>query len=482
MKKRSALKPIPPSATSKQERGRAATSLPVINPHAAGIDIGSTEHYVCVPADAVPQGESPVRQFGAFTAQLDSLVEWLRDCGVTTVAMESTSIYWIALFQKIEVAGIEVILVNARHLKQVPGRKTDVKDCQWIQRLHSYGLLNASFRPAEAICRLRTLMRHRANLIADSGQQLQHIQAALQQMNIHLHHVVSDINGDTGLRILDAILAGERDPKQLVKLRDPHIRKSTPAEMAAALHGDWREEHLWVLQQALAAYRFFQNQIEQGDQQIEKMLTQIVVTPATVPEDQKPKNPIAAPPPAKPKRRKRPNRGNAPAQDLTTELTRICGVDLTQVVGLNMLSVLVLISEIGVDMSKWRNAKAFSSWLGLCPGNKISGGKVLNSGTAHVVNRVATLLRTIATSIGRTDTWLGSFHRRMRSRLGPAEANTATARKLACLIYHLLKYQEPYIEVDRTIYEERIKRYRLARLRKQAKELGCELVEMKEAA
>jgi transposase len=481
MKKRSTLKATAPTKTSKQI-GAAAKNLPVINPHAAGIDIGSTEHYVCVPADAVSEGESPVRRFGAFTVQLDSLVEWLRACGVTTVAMESTGVYWIALFQKLEAAGLDVILVNAHHLKQVPGRKTDVKDCQWIQRLHSYGLLNASFRPAEAICRLRTLMRHRSNLIVDGGQQLQHVQAALQQMNIHLHHVVSDVNGDTGLRILDAILAGERNPKELVKLRDPGIRKSTVAEMEAALHGDWREEHLWVLRQALAAYRFFQTQVEQGDLLIEKMLAQIVVTPTSIPEDQKPKNPIAAPLPARPKRRKRTDKGNAPVKDLTAELTRICGVDLTRVAGLNLLSVLILISEIGVDMSKWRNAKAFASWLGLCPGNKVSGGKVLNSRTAHVVSRVASILRTVAICIGRTDTWLGSFHRRMRARLGPAEANTATARKLACLIYHLLKYHEPYIEVDRLLYEERIKRHRLARLRRQAKELGCEVVELKEAA
>jgi transposase len=482
MKKRSSLKTAAPTKTTKRPGDAAAKSLPVINPHAAGIDIGATEHYVCVPADAVPNGESPVRQFGAFTAQLDSLVEWLRACGVTTVAMEATGVYWIALFQKIEAAGLNVILVNARHLKQVPGRKTDVKDCQWIQRLHSYGLLNASFRPTEAICRLRTLMRHRSNLIVDSGQQLQHIQAALQQMNIHLHHVISDINGDTGLRILDAILAGERNPKELVKLRDPGIRKSTVAEMEAALHGDWREEHLWVLQQALAAYRFFHAQIAQGDEQIEKHLVQIAAAPTPIPEDQKPKNPIMAASAAQPKRPKRATKGNAPAKDLTAQLTRICGLDLTRIAGLNMLSVLILISEIGVDMSKWRNAKAFSSWLGLCPGNKISGGKVLNSKTAHVVNRISTLLRTMAIVIGRTDTWLGSFHRRMRARLGPAEANTATARKLACLIYHLLKYQEPYIEVDRLLYEEKIKRHRLARLRKQANELGCEVVEIKEAA
>jgi hypothetical protein len=235
--------------------------LPVLHPHSAGIDVGATQHFVCVPADAVGADESPVRSFGAFTGQLNQVVEWLRACQVQTVAMESTGVYWIPLFQKLEAAGLEVVLVNARHLKQVPGRKTDLKDCQWIQRLHSYGLLNGSFRPGDAICRLRTLVRHRANLIDACSQQVLHRQRSLDQMNVHLHHVISDLDGQTGLRTVDAILSGQRDPKELVKLRDPRVRKSTVAEMEAALEGDWRAEHLWVLQQARDAYGFFQGQI-----------------------------------------------------------------------------------------------------------------------------------------------------------------------------------------------------------------------------
>ena len=460
---------------------RPAKELPVINPHAAGIDVGATQHYVCVPADAVAAGESVVRNFGAFTGELDQVVEWLQACQVSTVAMESTGVYWIPLFQKLEAAGLSVVLVNARHLKQVPGRKTDVKDCQWIQRLHSYGLLSGSFRPSQVICRLRTLLRHRGNLVEACSQQVLHMQRSLDQMNVHLHHVVSDLDGDTGLRIVEAILGGQRDPKELVKLRDPRVRKSTVAQMEAALVGDWREEHLWVLQQALEAYRFFHGQMAALDQQVEALLPQIVTAPPALPERERPQNPQAAPGAQRPRKKKK-KAGNAPAIDFTEELTRICGVDLTQVVGFNLLSVLILISEIGVDMSKWRNAKAFSSWLGLCPGNKISGGKVLSSRTARVSNRAAALLRTLATSVGRSETWLGSYHRRMKSRMGPGAATTATARKLACLLYHLLKYREAYVEVDRGIYEARIQRCRIAKLKKLALELGYELTENKQPA
>ena len=460
---------------------RPAKKLPVVHPHAAGIDVGATEHSVCVPEDAVPVGESPVRQFRAFTGDLDQLVEWLQACKVKTVAMESTGVYWIPLHQKLERAGLEVVLVNARHLKRVPGRKTDILDCQWLQQMHSYGLLSGSFRPSDDICVLRTYLRHRGNLVAGCGIQVQHMQRALDQMNIHLHHVISDLGGDTGLAILDAILAGERDPKELVKLRDVRCSKATIGDMEAALKGDWREEHLFVLQQSLECYRALQRQMAQCDDAIVKVLERVEANPSQVPEEERPRNPVAQAPTGKKTRKKRA-RGNSPRQDLTEQLRRICGVDLTRVAGFNMLSVLILISEIGVDMSRWRNAKAFCSWLGLCPGNKISGGKILSTRTARVVNRAAILLRTLATTLARTDTWLGSFHRRMRARLGPAAANTATARKLATIVYHLLKYKEEYIDVDRVVYEEKFRRYRVGRLRRQAEELGYEITEIKAAA
>jgi transposase len=425
---------------------RPAARLPLVNRHAAGIDVGSVEHYVCVPEDAVPPGQSNVRSVGAFTADLDQLVEWVQACGVTTVAMESTGVFWIPLAQKLEAAHIEVVLVNARHLKYVPGRKTDVKDCQWLQQLHSYGLLNGSFRPAQDICAVRSLMRHRENLIQSCGREVQHMQQALQLMNVPLHHAVSDLVGATGLRILDAILRGERAPKKLVELRDAQCSKTTAAELEKALAGDWREEHLFVLKQALETYRHLVQQVAQCDGQVEKALAAVVIPERAEPGTPAPKNPKAKES-AQPRKKRFHHRqtGTSLKRDLTEELKRLCGVDLTQVIGLNVLSVLIILSEIGLDMSRWRHAKAFCAWLGLCPGNKISGGKVLDSRTAHVVNRVAILLRTLGPSIGKTDTWLGIFHRRMRARLGPAGANTATARKLACLIYHLLKYQEDSI-------------------------------------
>ena len=459
---------------------QAAASLPVIHPHAAGIDAGALAHWVCVPEDSVPKEN--VRKFGAFTADLDQLVEWLRACAIRTVAVEATGVYWLALAQKIEAAGIELVLVNARHAKNVPGRKTDMKDCQWIQRLHSYGLLNGSFRPSQDICRVRSLMRHRENLGRACSQAVQHMQKALQQMNVHLHHAVSDLNGETGLQIVDAILGGERDAKKLVELRDKQRRKTTEEQLEKALEGDWKEEHLFVLQQSLETYRHLLKQIEQCDLQVEKALAAVIIPQPVQPESPAPQNPKAKAE-SKPKKRfQRRKAGTGLKRDLTPELQRICGVDLTQVIGLNVLSVLIIISEIGVDMSRWRNAKAFCSWLGLCPGNKISGGKVLDSRTVHVINRVSILLRTLAPAIGKTDTWLGIFHRRMKGRLGPGGANTATARKLACLIYHLLKYKEEFIDVDQLLFMEKIRKQRIGRLRKQAAELGLQVTEIQQAA
>jgi transposase len=461
---------------------RPAAQMPVINRHAGGIDVGAVEHYVCVPEDAVPAGQSNVRSFKGLTGDLDKLVEWLQACGVTTVAMESTGVYWIALAQKLEAAKIQVVLVNARHLRCVPGRKTDIKDCQWLQQLHSYGLLNGSFRPGQDVCCVRSLMRHRESLTQSCGQQVQRMQKALQQMNVHLHHAVSDLTGETGLRILDAILAGERDPKKLVELRDSQCRKTTVQELQESLKGDWRQEHLFVLRQALETYRHLVNQLAQCDVQVEKALADVVIPERCEPESPAPSNPKAKDEPKAKKRFHHRKTGTGLRRDLTEELKRLCGVDLTQVMGLNVLGVLIILSEIGLDMSRWRSPKAFCSWLGLCPGNKISGGKVLSSHTTHVVNRVSILLRTVAPSVGKSDTWLGIFHRRMRARLGPAGANTATARKLACIIYHLLKYREEYIDVDHLIFMEKMRKTRIARVRKQAEELGLEVIEKQVAA
>jgi len=468
-----AMKAKRSKALTQGQRIRPSRSMPIINSHAAGIDISPNGHAVCVPEDSVKAGESPVREFGAFTRQLDEMVEWLRSCGVQTVAMESTGKYWIAPFERLEAAGFEVILVNAHDLKHVPGRKSDILDCQWIQLLHSYGLLSGSFRPPEDIRRMRTLLRHRSNLVVECGQAVQHMQGALDEMNIHLHRVVSDLDGETGFRILDAILAGERDPDKLVELRDERIRKSTVPEMKDALRGFWQDEQLFVLRQARETYRWVQRQIEECDEQLQKVVQRVKSNPASIPPRPAPPNPEGQ---VRSKKKKAAG-GHAPKPDFTAELTRICGVDLTQVIGLNVLSVLMLISEIGVDMNRWRSAKAFASWLGLCPGSKISGGKRLSSRTRPVANRVSILLRSLAPTIGRTDTWMGQFHRRMKARLGPAGANTATGHKLATIIYHLLKYKEGYIDVDCLVYAAKFQRSRLVHLRKQAEELGFHLVE-----
>ena len=468
-----------PSRKTSPRRKSKAKSWQVVHPHAAGIDVGATEHYVAVPPDAVAAGASAVRRFGAFTEDLQALVEWLKACGVDTVAMESTGVYWVPLFQHLETAGLEVVLVNARQLKHVPGRKTDVQDCQWLQQLHPYGLLRASFRPADGICRLRTLVRHRGTLVSGGAEHILHMQKALTQMNVLLHHVVSHLTGETGLRILRAILQGERDPDKLLALRDPQITKSTPEQMRQALVGDWRPELLFVLKQSLRAWEFAQEQIQQCDGQIEQQLQQLPSAPPAQKAPAAPApDPLAspAPRPKRPQSRKR----NDPEKDLAPELARICGVDLTAAHGLRVLSVLVVLSEIGVDMDRWRSAKAFTSWLGLCPNNKISGGRVLSTRTRPVVNRVATTLRMAATGVAETDTWLGSFHRRMRARLGPAAAITATARKIATIVYHLLKQQEAFVDRDLALYEARVHRDRLARLKKQAARLGFKLIPVSE--
>jgi transposase len=510
-------------ATSREVstgRIKPAKQMPVVHPHAAGIDLGNTAHFVCVPADSVPAGQSPVRQFGVFNPQLDELVEWLKQCQVQTVAMESTGVMWIPVFQKLEAAGLEVILVNTKGLKHVPGRKSDVLDCQWIQQLHSYGMLSGSFRPADIICRLRTLTRQRDNLIASAGSEIQHMQKAMQEMGVHLHVVVSDVSGITGLAIIDAILQGQRDPKELVKLRDPRVRKSTVAEMEAALKGDWREELLFVLGQSRQTYAFFQEQLAALDEKIIGLLSQIPEPPR--PPSLGPKAASSAnntPAPAldasggsahpsgpepvllqnhnsgavsqnkakglfknKDKGKRHPSRGGNPLpQDIRPQLTRAFGVDLTLLPGLNMVGVLILLAEIGTDLKKhWRSADAFAAWLGLCPGSKISGGKVLSSRTPHVMNRVATLLRMAALAIGRTDTCLGAFYRRIKARHGAPKAMTATARKLAVLIYHLLTTGQQFQEPDHKQYDERVHKSKVIRLMRQAKELGFGLVPIEE--
>jgi len=460
---------------SQQGKGSQRRSkLTIANPHAAAVDVGSQVHYAAVPEG---RAEQSVRSFGAYTAQLDELVKWFKDCEINTVAMESTGVYWIPLYQKLEEAGFEVLLVDARQVKHVPGRKSDVQDCQWLQQLHSYGLLRAAFRPEDSICRLRTLQRHRKNLVECGAMWIQHIQKALNEMNLHLHHVLTDISGQSGLAILDAILAGERNPEKLASLADHRVKKSQ-AQIQAALTGNYRPELLFVVNQALHDYRQMQQQIAQCDLSIEKQLATIAT--CTV----RKRGPEQTPPPqggAAVKARTR--KPKDPLElSLAGHLKRILGVDLTTIPGLNVLAVLSLISEIGTNMAKWRNDKAFVSWMGLSPNNKVSGERVLSSRTRKVNNRAATTLRLAALLLGRTDTPLGSFYRRKRAHLGAPKAITATARKLGCLIYRLIKDGQAYQGPDLHTYELKYKNQILRSLRKRANGFGFDLVELPKAA
>jgi transposase len=460
-------------------------SLKQINLHAAGIDIGSKENFVAVAAHTVKEGEPTVRCFGVFSEQHDAVVEWLRACRITTVAMEATGSYWMTLFDKIESAGMQVILVDPHSVKAMPGRKSDVLDCQWLQQLHTYGLLRGAFRPDLPTRLLRTLTRQRASLVATAASHLQQMQRCLIEMNVQLHLVVSDIDGDTGLRIIEAILAGERDPGVLVRLRDPRIRKSSVSEMEAALRGDYSEDSLFVLRQNLESWRFVRAQMETLDQRI---LEQLKSFPLARPKPVSPMPPRAVPLNTRPGREyvlkaKAMGRGkNAPPPDTVAALERICGVNLMMLTGMNVLSVLMLLGEVGVDMTRWRSARAFSSWLGLCPGTKISGGKVLSRRTRKVVNRAAVMFRLSALAAGRTNTWLGRWYRRKRSDLGAPKAVTATARKLACLFYHMVKYQDAFVPIDEVAYEARAREHRLRNLQRQAQKLGLQLVALQKVA
>jgi transposase len=405
-------------------------NMPLIHPHAAGIDVGAEEHWVCVPADRDAQ---PVQKFSAFTGDLHRLADWLTACRLTTVVMEATGVYWIPLFQSLEARGFEVALGNARHAKNVPGRpKTDRFDCRWRQKLHSYGVLASSFRPPQDMCQLRSLLRHRDNLIQMTVKHMQHMHKALDHMHLHLHHVIRDVTGVTGLRILRAIVAGERDPKGLATYRDYRIT-SDQDTLAKALEGDDRPEHVFTLTQSLALYDFTQQQSAACDQDIERVLGTF---DSLVDLD-----PHPIPPPTTAHRQ--PHR-HEPAFDLRAHLYRMTGVDLTQVPGLQALTIHTVLSEVGLEMHKWPTEKHFASWGGLCPDNRISGGTILATGSRRVQNRASRALRMAAQSLRTSPSYLGAFYRRMRSKRGPAKATTATAPKLANIIYHMLKEKTPY--------------------------------------
>ena len=433
-------------------------ALEQINLNAAGIDIGAAEIFAAVPKS---RDEQAVRSFPTFTVDLHRLADWLEHCGIETVAMESTGIYWVPLYEILEARGFEVCLVNARHVKNVPGRKSDVMDCQWIQQLHTYGLLQASFRPPAEICAIRALVRHREMLVRYRSAHIQHIQKALHLMNVQLTNVLSDITGETGMKIIRAIVAGQRDPRKLAQFR--HFRcAKTEEEIAKSLQGHYQREHLFALKQALQLYDMYGQQIQSCDAELEALYQEMDSDP----------NPTANRPPA-PKTRKR--RKNQAHFDLARSLYRVTGVDLTRVDGLDALTVQTVLSEIGLDMGKWPTVKHFCSWLGLAPRNDVSGGKVKRRGTPKTQQRAATALRLAAQSLARSDTALGSFYRRIRARHGGAKAVTATAHKLARITYHVLKHREDYVDPGSGHYEQQYRQRTIRNLTRKAAKLGFRL-------
>lgn len=445
----------------RRARRQHPSLLERINPDVAGIDCGSREHYVAVPVERDPE---PVQHFGTDTAELIRLAEWLRACGVKSVAMEATGVYWIPLYEILEERGFEVLLVNARHVKAVPGRKSDVQDCEWLRELHSVGLLRGSFRPADQIVALRGYTRHRDAIVEDMSTLVQRMQKALLQMNLQLTVVLTDITGVTGMAILRDIVAGRTDPAQLARHR--HARcHATPAQITAALTGNYRPEHVFVLKQNLELYHVCQQKLDDCDRAVEQHLQKLV--------EQIPAPTAPLPPPRKRLRRQ----GHEPNFDVRRYLFHLTGgVDLTQMHGVGPYTALRLISEIGTDMSRWRSPEAFASWLSLAPDNKITGGRLLSSHTPASANRAATMLRMVALSVAKTQTALGAFYRRLGARTDKPKAITATARKLALLVYRMLKGELVYQDPGPAAYDAMQRQRLLRRLRQRAQQLGYALV------
>jgi transposase len=432
-----------------------------INVDVAGIDCGSAEHFVAVPPD---RDAMPVQSFRTFTPDLYRLADWLTACRVKSVAMEATGVYWIALYEILEARGFEVLLVNARHVKNVPGRKSDVSDCEWLRELHSVGLLRGSFRPADGIVALRGYLRHRETLIGSLGPLVQRMQKALVQMNVQLPLVVTDITGVTGQAILRDIVAGRTDPQHLVQHRDARCQAS-PDEFVSALTGNYRPEHVFALKQNLELFDLYQGKLADCDQAIESHLESLSAT-------------VAAPTTPLPTRRtKLKPRTHEPRFDIRRYLHQLSGADLSQIHGIGPYTALQLISEIGTDMTRWRSEQHFTSWLTLAPQNKISGGRLLSSRTPASDNRAAAILRLSAISVGKTQTALGAFNRRLAARIGKPKAITATARKLAILVYRTLKGELAYSDPGPEAYDARQRARAIRKLRRHAAGLGLALVD-----
>jgi transposase len=453
--------------TLRQPRSRE--SLRVTHPHAAGIDVHADIHWVAVsPGDAPPpEPDHPpnlpahVRSFGTCTADLIALADWLEECGVKTIAMESTGIYWIPLYELLESRGFEVFLVEPRQSRHAPGRpKSDVLDCQWLQRLHSYGLLTASFRPAEKVVVLRSYLRQRQMLIRYAGQHVQHMQKALEQMNVKLAEVVSNITGVTGMAIIQAILKGERDPLELAKLRNDKCKR-TEAQIARALYGNWREEHLFALKQAVTLYEFYRQQLAECDVQLQAYLGTFADRSQGRPRP--------------PRQRRSTPTLNDPVFDVGGDLYRMAGVDLTVLEGINANTALVLLSEVGPDVSRFPTVKRFTSWLGLCPQHQGSAGKIRSRRVLRGGNRAGRALRLAVQGCYQAKHALGAFYRRIQARAGGPKAIVATARKLAERVYRLLKYGAKYVCQGVEAYEAAYRARVIKGLARRAAELGYKL-------
>jgi len=438
--------------------------LEQLNINAAGIDIGAESHYVAVPKGRDPEDQD-VRNFSTFTADLYKLADWLKRCNIDTVAMESTGVYWIPLFEILDEQGFDVRLVNPRSIKNAPGRKTDVLDCQWIQQLHTYGLLQSAFRPSNQICELRSYVRQRSMLISYASHHVQHMQKALEQMNVKLCQVIDDIKGVTGMKIIRAIISGERNPKKLAQLRDSRCNNDE-AVIAKALEGNFRSEHVFALQQAIELYDFYKKQIVECEIRIQNHLESF--------DDHSNGTPLEKP------SRKSGGSANKFHFDARGYLYRITGVDVTRIEGIEAPTALNIIGEIGIDMSPWPTEKHFASWLGLSPGSKISGGKVLSSRTKPSANRAAHAFRLAAYSLQRSASAIGAFFRRKRAHIGAPKAITATAHKIARIFYKVLKHGTEYVDLGQEYYEQRYKYRVIGNLKRKAKKFGYELINIKE--
>jgi transposase len=440
--------------------------LEVVHPDAAGIDVGNASHFVAVPAT---RDQQPVQEFGSWTADLERMAAWLKQCGICTVALQSTGVYWIAVMEILEKRGIEVYLVNARGTKNLPGRKSDVQECQWLMKLHTYGLLRNSFRPPEEVRAVRTIWRQRERLVQEAGRTVQQMQKALTTMNVQLANAVSDISGVTGMAIIRAILAGVRDPRELAQLRDRRVAASEE-EIAHSLAGNWREDVLFELGQVVEAYDFYQKQMAACDRELQKYMAALPDAKAPTPRE------VTTPPSqGQPPSPYRP-RKNQPTFDLAPELKRTLGVDLTTIDGIDVLTAQVILAEVGPDLGAFPTEDHFSAWLQLAPRRDISGGKVIRHVKPEGRNRVANALRMAAQALSRSQSYLGARYRSLRGRQGGPKAVKAMARYLACLVYRMLTKGQAYVDRGAAHYESKRQEREKVALQRKAAELGYQLV------